>query len=453
MNDNATNFDYNRRDFLKGGSFAALATLMGGVRLVAQTNLAETPVNAPITKTKVAVIGLGAWGREILDQLARLPQADLVAICDNYGASLRRAASKAPKAAQTEDFQTILANKDIKAVVIATPTHLHKDIALAALTAGMHVYCEAPLACTLEDAKEIALAAKKNARVVFQPGLQMRADPQEAFLLKFIRSGALGKWAMGRSQWNKKTSWRAASPNPDREKALNWRLVKESSLGIIGELGLNQIDRANRYFNALPVAVSGFGTVAFWQDGREVPDTVQAVFEYPEGARQVYSGTLANSFESDADVFYGSDSTIMLRDSKGWMFKEVDAPLLGWEVYARKDTFYKETGISLRMDASKLKAQGTDAAHPVEPDPPHFFALQNFLRNAAEVGSAVEDFISLYGESDLAALKEHVAKNTHLLPAPDYLDGYHATVMAIKANEAIVGGKTVALKPDLFELA
>src|SRR5690606_29906072 len=108
---------------------------------------------------KVAVIGLGPWGREILDQLGRLEQADIAAICDNYPAMLRRSASKAPDAVQTENYEEILANKDIKAVIVATGSHQHKDIVLAALRAGKHVYCEAPLAHTIEEAREIALAA------------------------------------------------------------------------------------------------------------------------------------------------------------------------------------------------------------------------------------------------------------------------------------------------------
>src|SRR5512136_34309 len=98
MNENESISEYNRRDFLKGGSFAALATLMGGVRLVAQTNAAATSAAEPINRVKVAVIGLGVWGREILDQLARVPKADVAAICDSYGASLRRTATKAPTA-------------------------------------------------------------------------------------------------------------------------------------------------------------------------------------------------------------------------------------------------------------------------------------------------------------------------------------------------------------------
>src|SRR5947199_315155 len=116
----------NRRDFLKNGSFAALMTMLGGVRLFAQqTPASETPA-APGAKVKVAVIGLGTWGREILSTLHLIDLAGVTAICDTYPASIRRIASAAPGAAQTEDYKTILANKDISAVVIATPTHQHK---------------------------------------------------------------------------------------------------------------------------------------------------------------------------------------------------------------------------------------------------------------------------------------------------------------------------------------
>jgi predicted dehydrogenase len=454
MNDNQDLSEFNRRDFLRGGSFAAIATLMGGVRLMAETNATETAaINAPVNRVKVAVIGLGTWGRELLDQLARIPQADVAGICDNYPASLKRAASKAPNAKPTEDYKALLADKEIRAIIVATPTHLHKEITLAALAAGKHVYCEAPLASTIEDAKEIALAAKKASKVVFQPGLQMRSDPQEAFLLKFVRSGALGGLFMGRVQWNKKTSWRATSPNPDREKALNWRLAKETSLGLVGEVGLHQVDRACRYFNGMPTAVSGFGSVSFWKDGREVADTVQSVFEFADGVRLAFDATLANSFEGESNAFYGNDAAVMIRSGSAWMFKEADAPLLGWEVYARKDTILKETGISLRMDASKLKSQGDQAAQQVEAvDPPIFFALQNFLRNSREVESAVEDFTSTYGD-DPAALAEHMAKNVKRLAAADYLDGYRATVLAIKAGEAVAKGEKVTINKDLYELA
>src|SRR3974377_965703 len=81
--------EFNRRDFLKGGSVATLMTMLGGVPLFGQTNQAPAgETKPPPPKTKVAVIGLGAWGREIVNTLGRLDVADVVAICDTYPSAL-----------------------------------------------------------------------------------------------------------------------------------------------------------------------------------------------------------------------------------------------------------------------------------------------------------------------------------------------------------------------------
>ncbi len=445
--------DFNRRDFLKGGSFATLMTMLGGVQLFAQATAeqkGELKLAGP--KVKVALIGLGAWGREILDQLGRLDQADIAAICDNYPAMMRRSASKAPKAAQVENHKAILDDKDIQAVIIATPSHLHKEIALAALAAGKHVYCEAPLATTIEDAKAIALAAKNVVGKVFQPGLQMRSDKQRHFILPFIRSGALGKFVMARAQWHKKQSWRADSPSDERKKAINWRLDKATSIGLVGEIGIHQLDQATWLLNAAPTSLTGFGSLILWKDGREVPDTLQLIVEYPEGVRLMYDATLANSFDGEYEMYYGSDAAVMMRENKAWMFKEVDSPLLGWEVYARKDQFYNETGIALVAGGSKQTALGGKGAGELPSFPPLYTALENFLDNCAVVDAAVEDFRSLYGNADKQQLIESLA-TIKLREAANYKDGYAATVLAIKANEAVLNGGRIELKKEGFELA
>jgi predicted dehydrogenase len=465
MNENENDaLGYNRRDFLKGGSVATLMTMLGGVELFAQTNAAPAEAKkAPAVKIKVAVIGLGAWGREIINTLMRLPQAqdpidvEIVAICDTYPASLKRTASAALGAVQTADYKTILNNKNIKAVIIATPTYLHKEVALAALKAGKHVYCEAPLAGSIEDAREIALAAKAAKNLVFQAGLQKRSDKQRLFLLPFIRSGALGKTVLARAQWHKKTSWRSASPNPEREKAINWRLSKETSLGLIGEIGSHQIDQAGWFMNALPKAVTGFGSVMFWKDDRDVPDTVQAVLEFPGGVQMIYDATLANGYEGEYEVLYGSDAAIMMRESKAWMFKEVDSPLLGWEVYADKTTFFNDTGIALVAGKSGKSDKPTNAqGKPEQPDPfadtPLHYALISFLRNADEFSAAAENYKASYGADDLDGLMEQLSK-LHPRAAAGYLEGFQAVVTAVKANEAILGSKRIELKPEWYELS
>jgi predicted dehydrogenase len=442
---------FNRRDFLKGSSLAAFMAMMGGVQLIAQPAPPKPQYDGP--KLKVGVIGLGPWGREMLDQLGRLPQAEIAAICDNYPAMLRRSATKAPGAAAVEDYKAVLANKDIQAVVIATATHEHKDIVIAALQAGKHVYCEAPLAHTIEDARAIALAAKKAVGQVFQSGLQLRSDPQRLFLFPFIRSGALGKPVLARAQWHKKQSWRAPSPNAEREKAINWRLNRATSPGLVGELGIHALDQCGWFYNLEPVAVSGFGSKTLWKDDRDVPDTVQAVIEFAGGVRLSFDATLANSFDAEHEILYGSDAAVMMRDNKAWMFKEVDSALLGWEVYARKDNFYKETGIALIAGGSKQTALGDKATDESPfPFPTLYYALETFVSNCGEITNAVEDFKATFDPNDRAGLAKNL-QAIKLKPAANYADGFAATVLALKANEAVNENKRIELKKEWFELA
>src|SRR5436190_9852932 len=473
MNQNQSDLSgYNRRDFLKSGSFATLMSMMGGVELFAQSAPPEDAASAT-EKIKVGVIGLGSWGRDILTVLAKLPKAEVAALCDTYGAYLRRSSKYAPQAKQLPDYKAILNDKDIKAVIVATPTHKHKDIVLAALKANKHVYCEAPLAGSIEDAREIALAAKAAKKQIFQAGLQMRADPQRLFLLPFIRTGALGKTVMARAQWHKKTSWRTASSDPEQEKALNWRLNKSTSTGLMGEIGIHQIDQAGWFLNAHPVSVTGFGSLRNWTDGRDVADTVQAIFEFPRGVRFFYDCTLANSFDADYEMYYGSDAAVILRENKAWMFKEVDSPLLGWEVYARKDIFsryhsdgkipaeaenvHKETGIALILGGSKQTAMDAKAdAEAAAKETPLFKALDAFVRNSIELNAAEENFINNYGKDDLEGLMSALAKvredQIGHRPAAGYLEGFHAVVTALKANEAVLAGERLAFKPEWYEL-
>ncbi len=464
-NDNTA--DFNRRDFLKGSTFAAMMTMMGGVQLMTPSASAQTsPPPDAGPKVKVAVIGLGAWGREILDQLGRLEKAEIVAICDNYPAMMRRSATKAPGAKQVEDYQELLKDASIQAVIIATGTHQHKDIVIAALKAGKHVYCEAPLAHTVEDARAIALAAKESTAQVFQVGLQGRSDPQRHFLLPFIRSGALGKPVMARAHWHKKQSWRQASPNSDREKAINWRLNKSTSPGLVGEIGIHAIDQVGWFFNIEPVAVTGFSSTMLWKDdGRDVPDTVEAVIEFPGGIRMNYNASLATSFDSENELLYGTDATVMMRQdntgsnnsgSKAWMFKEVDSPLLGWEVYARRDNFFNETGIVLAAGSSKQTAL-IEGAQTQQAPPAHYHALKAFIANCKEVVAEVADFKSNYENATKEQLGEHVLSlkigQDPERPAAGYREGFVATVLALKINDAVTTGKRIDFKKEWFELA
>jgi hypothetical protein len=142
----------------------------------------------------------------------------------------------------------------------------------------------------------------------------------------------------------------------------------------------------------------------------------------------------------------------MVRDSKAWQFKEAGSPLGGWEVYARKDTFYKEAGIMLIANGSHQTALIGDAAtmKPYE-NAPLYYALQAFAKNVGSVSQTVKDFVDLYGDSDPKALQDKVTA-LKLEPAATWKDGLEATVMAIKGNEAAVKHQRIMLENELFEL-
>jgi len=413
----------SRRDFLKTAAASLLVVFT-------QEELAEGALSeetAPVSPAvQLAVIGIGQQGKEILSSLSRLPSAQVVAICDSYEPALNRAHEIAPKASLIADYRKLLGSSDVEAVVISTPSHQHKEIALACLQAGKHVYCEAPLATTVDDARAIAVAAQQSPKLRFQAGLQGRSNALYNHISKFVKSGALGTPLQVTAQWNKKQSWRRMAPTPERESDLNWRLSSKTSAGLIGEIGVHHFDLAIWFLKSLPISASGMGAIVNWKDGRDVPDTLQSIIEFPNNVRMIYSSTLASSFSDSFTLFQGSNSSLMMREKTGWMIKEADSPLLGWEVYARKEQIHNETGIAMVADATKIleagKEPGKEALSPTQDA--LTLALDGFVR-------------SVRGDSRVVC-------------GP--LEGYQATVAAIKANEAIIAGSRILFDKSSFEL-
>ncbi len=463
--------DPNRRDFLKQASLATVMALMGGVELRADDSKTTAPAETALTKipagpqVNVGVIGVGQWGREILTQFKALNNDPLrekqnnspvVAICDTYKSWLRRAAKDLPGAQSYEDYKMLLADPNVQAVVIATPTGTHKEIALDALAAGKNVYCEAPLANTIDDAKAICRAARDAVKLVFQPGLQQRSHPQLTFLLPFVRTGALGKFVMARAQTHIKDSWHQTAPSEQREKELNWRLDRKTANGLFAEVGIHQIDTVSNFLHARPKAVTGFSsTIGEYTDNRTMPDTVQGVFEFPHGVNFFHDLTLCNSYERSYETYLGAEAAMMMRDFKAWLFKERSAALGGWEVYARHDTFYDELGIALVAGASKQTtlAGSAESFKPYEHEP-LYYALDNFVNKAGRQAGEVKLRAESYPDEDPKDLADYLktipAINSK--PTATWQDGLEATVMAIIANEAALKQQKIEFKKEWFEL-
>jgi len=421
----------DRREFMKHAT-----AVVGGLAAVAIWPEAELARAAQPSagELSVGIIGAGRQGRAIIGELQKLAGVKITAICDTdqgrLDAGLRRAAGAVGYKSHAELLEKA---KDVQAVIIATPTHLHKDIALDAIGSGRHVYCEAPMAHTIEDCRAIAKAAQES-RNVFAAGLEARSNPIYKLARTFFKSDAVRDLVAVRAQANQKTSWRTPASDPARERELNWRLDPAISLGLVGEWGVQQIDTVNFYLGKYPTAVRGMGGIRLHADGREVADTIQCEFTLPApgttgvggGAGPVfsYSATLANSYDGKYEVFYGTNAAIKLAWSHGWMFKEADAPTQGWEVYANRQQFHNDEGITLIADATKLASQGKLKEGIGLPESSLYYALADFVRSAVEGKPA----------------------------ACSADDGLKATAIAILANKAIVSGERITIEDSALKV-
>lgn len=393
----------DRRTFLAqtAGAVAAVALL---------PNLSFALPERRGAARKVAVIGIGRQGRAMLDELRKIDAVEIAAVCDNVPVRLKAGTERAPGAEAFADFAELLAKRsDIEAIFIATPTHVHREMAVAALAAGRHVYCEAPLAHTIDDCQTIAAAASK-ASSLFQTGLYARSNPiyQRARLL--ARSDSLRDIVSLYAQSHRKTSWRFAGP-----QSFNWRLDPAVSIGLAGEEGTHQLDVATWMRNKPPVRITGSGAIRLHGDGRTIADTIALQLAWDDGVVMNYQATLANSYGGTYEVINGSNGSLRLAGSHGWMFKEADAATQGWEVYATRQQFHNDEGIVLIADATKLSSQGKLKEGAGLEHPPLYYALASF----------VNSFINAAPIVCTAA------------------DGVRATTIGILANQAVTTGKPV----------
>jgi len=173
-----------------------------GAAVLAAPAFARRP--SPANRVTVGVIGVGGMGTGDMGDLLWTPDAQVVAVCDvdrEHAAEAKRLASEFYAATDKSgtftgieaynDFQELLARDDIDAVLIGTPDHWHALISIAAMEAGKDVYCEKPLALTIEEGRAIARAAERYGRV-FQHGTQLRSHSQVRHIIEIVRNGVVG---------------------------------------------------------------------------------------------------------------------------------------------------------------------------------------------------------------------------------------------------------------------
>jgi predicted dehydrogenase len=316
----------DRRSFLKdigvmGGAGLALVTFPW---LSACTDTARKVVAGE--KAKLAVIGTGSRGTFHITNLLKTPNAEIVALCDNYEPHLKQASALVPGARLFSDYREVLALPGVQGVLIATPLDQHAHIAIDSLKAGKHTFCEKAMALKMEDCLAMYNTYRETGKVLYI-GQQRLFDPKYIRAMEMVHSGVIGEITDIRTYWFRNNDWRRPLPDPSLERKINWRLYKDYSGGLMTELASHQLQVANWAMKMIPESVMGMGDIIFWKDGREVYDSVNLIYRYSNGVKLTYESNISNKFNGLEEQILGHKGT--LEPEKGKYFLEDAQPAPG----------------------------------------------------------------------------------------------------------------------------
>jgi predicted dehydrogenase len=287
----------NRREFLGAMAGAGLAA-------------AQTARAAANDHVQIALIGAGGQGMEdVRSSLASNSGAKLVAVADVYQGRLERTREFWGKSVFiTRDYREVLARPDVDAVIVATPDHWHERISIDALNAGKDVYCEKPMVQRLEDGRGVVEAQHKTGRIL-QVGSQRVSSIVYKKAQELMQGGAIGELNMVEAWWDRNSAigaWQYSIPPDATEENIDWdrflgrapkvpfepvrlfrwRNYRDYGTGVAGDLFVHLFSGMHFVTGAIgPTRVYATGGLRFWKDGRDVPDVLLGLYDYPKTER------------------------------------------------------------------------------------------------------------------------------------------------------------------------
>jgi predicted dehydrogenase len=457
----------DRRDLLIGLSTAPALGLLGYAwqkqrgyeqKQREAASAAGGPAPTDVAEVNVGLLGVGAQGQVLLDSMLRIPGLRFRAVCDIWTEyNQKRAVNLLRKykfeVNGYEDYREMLdKEKDIEAVVVATPDFWHATHAVDCLKAGKHVYCEKEMSNTLEGARSMVLAARETGKLL-QIGHQRRSHPRYLHCHDKLLEQAhlLGRIVTVNGQWN-----RAVSPDlgwPERyaipEARLkqygfksmaqfrNWRWYKGLGGGPIVDLGSHQIDIYNWFLGTGPSHVMASGGLDYHDPAtHEWYDTVMAVYEYETKAgpaRAYYQTQTTNGSQGYFENFMGDQGTLIISESElnypGLLYRDPNAP--PWDEWVQKGWV---TAPKLQERKPESEQAVLDVRESVSPDehrvpvvlrdPYHQPHLQNFF-------DAVRGKAALHCPAEV---------------------GYETAVTVLKVNEAVDAKERLSFRPEDFQV-
>ncbi|MBC7850256.1 MAG: Gfo/Idh/MocA family oxidoreductase [Chitinophagaceae bacterium] len=295
-------------------------------------------------KVRVAVIGTGIMGHNDLSSALKVPGVELAGACDLYTGRLDR--MKELYGADlfvTRDYRELLQRKDIDAVIIATSDHHHARIATDAMKAGKHVYCEKPMVHKLDQGLGV-INTWKQTKKTMQVGSQRISGLDHAKARELYQAGQIGQLNCIEASTDRQSAngaWQYTMPtdgNPetvdwdrylagmpkqpwDPKKFFWWRNYKDFGTGMSGDLFVHLLTGIHYITGSTgPSKIFSSGQLSYWKDGRDVPDVLTAILEYPQtDAHPPFQVMLRVNFisgsgEKSVTRFIGSEGAIDVGD-------------------------------------------------------------------------------------------------------------------------------------------
>ncbi len=414
---------WTRREFAKTLVLAGATTALGAARAAGAND-----------RVRLGFIGVGNRGDQVLDAFRTHSDAEIVAVSDLSQAYMDFAAKKAgtsPK--QFKDYRRLLELKDLDAVVVATPDHWHALQTIQACQAGKDVYCEKPLSLCVAEGRAMVEAVRKADRVC-QVGIHRRSVAVCREAADFVRNGGLGKITAARA-FHVQNEWPSGIGNPPDETpppGLDWdawlgpapksrynknrtfyrfRWFYDYSGGQVTNFGVHYIDFIQWALGAeAPVSVTALGgKPAGMKDNREIPDTLEAVWQYPGGTIVTFS-----QFNATAGQWSLPGCELELRGTQGTLYlfgngyDVVPDPISEDEFPARspltraQDSQYRRNA-KPRIEARKVRPSSTaDTA-------PHARNFLDCVKSRARCNCDIE----IGHRSTSATLLANIALKTH----------------------------------------
>jgi len=445
----------SRRRFVHGvaaGALAAGATphvLSASDRRVEQVMAARRHRSAN-DQIQLAVIGAGGMGMADVATAVTVPGIRLVAACDVYDG--RREAAKEEYGADvftTRDYREILARDDVDAVVVGTPDHWHQRISVDALRAGKGVYCEKPMVHRIAQGAALVRAQEESGRP-FQVGSQGMASLGNEKAKELLAEGAIGQLNYAEGFWARNDpvgAWQYAIPDDASEETVDWdrflgdaprrswdplrifrwRNYRDYGTGVSGDLFVHLFSSLHFITGSLgPTKVMAQGGLRYWKDGREVPDILLGMFDYPETpAHPPFNLSLRVNF---VDGTSGS-TYLRLVGNEGAMDVTWD------EVVLRRNKSTSPTDVFLQAKADEMGAAQDERKQMLPP------AESVYVAEPGYKGAHFDHFMNFF-----------TSLRSGTRPIEDAVFGLRAAAPALACNDSYFEEKIVRWDPDAMEV-